>query len=398
MHCETIRFLNTFEPVTTMYRDLLPFFAGQGCRVEVVLNRAQYRAGRDPTWIVPGVQVRWMPHFGLQPQTRFAKSLLMLAYMVFGALHTLLGPRVDKNVFLTQPPLFGLWGYVHQRLRGQGYYQVLMDIYPDLAIEARVLKRDSAAARILNHLSRFALRNADGVIVIGRCMEERVVEMGVDPARIAFIPNWTDEGAIVPIVPEKNPFRREQGWQEKLIVLYSGNIGTSHYFDDILEVSLRMREMANVVFAFIGTGQRLGEIEAYKRRHGLKNIVLLPFQRQEVLAHSLSAGDVHFVSLRSGFEGLVVPSKAYGVLAAGRPILYQGPSRSEIARLIAENDIGCVVPLGDSEALHQALLAYIRDPALRKRQGERARRLAETHYSREAARSRYALLLGIHPD
>jgi glycosyltransferase involved in cell wall biosynthesis len=397
MQPETIRFLNTFEPVTTMYRDLLPFFAGHGCRVEVLLSRAQYRAGREPTWIVPGVQVHWMPHFGLQPRARLGKFLLMLAYMVFGALHTLLGPRVDKNVFLTQPPLFVLWGYLLRKLRGEAYYQVLMDIYPDLAIEAGMLKGDSAGARILKRLSRFALRNADGIIVIGRCMEGRVVEMGVDPARITFIPNWTDEGAIVPIAPGENPFRQEQGWQGKLVVLYSGNVGTSHYFDDILEVSRRMRERANVVFAFIGSGQRLGEIEAYKHEHALENIVLLPFQRQEVLAYSLSAGDVHFVSLRSGFEGLVVPSKAYGVLAAGRPILYQGPSCSEIARLVAENDIGCVVPQGDSDALYQVLHTYTRNPVLRQRLGEGARRLAEGPFSRHVACERYATALGIGP-
>jgi colanic acid biosynthesis glycosyl transferase WcaI len=390
-----IRFFNTFEPVTTFYRDLIPFLVEQGYQVEVVVSRAQYRAGRDVSWAVPGVTVRWMPSFGVQPQNRLGKLIIMLTYILGGALFSLLGPAVDKNVFLTQPPLFSVWGYVLKMLRGQSYYQVLMDIYPDVAVQGRLLSDRAFSTRFLRFLSHLSLKKAERVIVIGRCMRQRVLDMDVAPNRIIFIPNWSDQETVYPIQSRENPLRTQWGWQDKFVVLYSGNIGTSHFFDDLLEVCYRLRHHRQLLFAFIGDGQRRREIEAFKSQHGLENIVLLPFQKQELLAHSLSVADLHFVSLRAEFEGLVVPSKTYGILAAGRPVLYQGPSNSEIARLITEEDIGAVIPLNAPDQLETALLSYLNHPEQLRVQGNRARKLSEIRLSRQAACQRYASALDL---
>ena len=123
---------------------------------------------------------------------------------------------------------------------------------------------------------------------------------------------------VYPIPAAESRLRRELGLDGKFVVLYSGNMGVSHYFDDLLEVIRRCQDEAKLHFVFIGEGQRRGEIENFFRRHQPRNVSLLLFQPMEQLAESLSLGDVHFVSLRAGFEGLVVPSKVYGALAAGR--------------------------------------------------------------------------------
>ncbi|MCB9140016.1 MAG: glycosyltransferase family 4 protein [Caldilineaceae bacterium] len=395
-HPHTIRLFNTVEPVTTFYRDLIPYWEERGWQVEVVISRAEYRAGRDKTWISDKTIVRRTPALGLKAKGRPAKMAIMLSYLTFGMIYSLFGRNVDRNVFLTQPPLFFVWGVVLKKLRRQPYFIVLMDLYPDVAIEDGLLAPGGLVARLLLALSRFGLRHADGVIVIGRCMQELVAAIGVRQSRIHFIPNWTDESKVVSIQHEQNSFRQEMGWQDKFVVMYSGNVGTSHYFDDILTVCSRLRVRSDIVFAFIGHGQRRKEIEQAVEELSSDNIMLLPFQPLERLAESLSAGNLHFVSLRDNFTGLVVPSKMYGILAAGRPVIYQGSATGEMARLLTEENIGSVISIGDVKALETTILDYADHPERAKEQGEHARILMESKFGKEAACRRYSSILAPH--
>jgi colanic acid biosynthesis glycosyl transferase WcaI len=389
----TVRLFNTVEPVTTFYRDLIPYWEQRGWQVHVVISRVVYRVGRDEAWRSSQTKVRYTPAWELTAQGRLPKLFIMLAYIFFAALFSLFGPRVDRNVFLTQPPLFFIWGWVLQKLRRQPYYIVLMDLYPDVAIQDGLLAERSLLTRFLLTLSRFGLRHADGLIVIGRCMAQRLVQLGIRQDRIHIIPNWTNEEKVRALPHAENGFRQQMGWQDKFVILYSGNIGTSHYFDDLLEVCNRLREREDVRFVFIGQGQRRREVEHFQAQRQLKNIQILPFQPQKKLTESLGAGDLHFVSLRSAFTGLVVPSKSYGILAVGRPILYQGETDGEIARLIQEENVGQVVALGQPEQLEASILAYLNNPDLASEQGVRARKLAESRYSKEVACARYVEVL-----
>jgi glycosyltransferase involved in cell wall biosynthesis len=221
--------------------------------------------------------------------------------------------------------------------------------------------------------------------------------MGVPAERIHVVPNWMDERLVYPVEHDKNPFRKSQGWTDKFVVLYSGNMGFSHYFDDILSVADQLRDHEKIVLVFIGDGSRQSEVRAWARDRALTNVVLLPFQDISVLAQSLSAGDLHLVTLRESCTGLSVPSKSYGILAAGRPILYQGSQRGEIARMIVEEDVGTVVPCGDVERLRNAILKYASQTDLCQTQGRKARALAEGAYGRRRALERYAEALGIAP-
>jgi glycosyltransferase involved in cell wall biosynthesis len=164
--------------------------------------------------------------------------------------------------------------------------------------------------------------------------------------------------------------------------MYSGNMGVAHRFDDILEVAGRLKDVPEVVFVFVGGGTREGEIATFRERHGLSNIRLLPAQEREHLADSLGAADVHFVTLRSGFEGLVVPSKAYGVMAVGRPILYQGNPEGEIARMVERHGAGIVVPDADVDGLEAAVRRLLANPEEAAHLGDRARTVLVKEFGR----------------
>lgn len=390
-----VRFFNTYEPVTTFYRDLVPYLAETGLRCEVLLSAAEYRAGRgrlEEALAVPNVRVRRMPAGVARAGGRMSKLFVMAGYMVSSAVVSLFGRRRYLNFFLTQPPLFSMWGYVLKRLRGQRYCCLIMDLYPDLAVRDGMLATESLFTRLLTRMSRFALTNADAVLVIGRCMREHLVDAGLPAERVHLLTNWSDEGAIGPVAD--NPMRRELGLEDRFVVLYSGNLGMSHAFDDVLEVADRLRNIDDLRFVFIGHGARRDAVEREALKRGLPNVMFLPFQPVSKLGQSLSLGDAHLITLRTGFEGLVVPSKAYGCLAAGRAIVYQGDPGGEIARMIEEEGVGVVAPLGDPDALERAVVGLYNDRPLTAAIGARARRLAEDRYSRARSLSRYREVLG----
>ncbi|UHD15470.1 glycosyltransferase family 4 protein [Thiocapsa bogorovii] len=396
-----VRFFNTYEPVSPFYRDLLPFLAEQGMTAEVVVSSREYRGGRQPledSLRHPGLRLRRLPTGRGVVRTGPQKLWAMAGYLFGAAAYSLFGPRVRLNFFLTQPPLFALWGVVLRRLRGQRYCCLVMDLYPDVAVRDGLLSADGWLTRALTRLSRFALRRADAVVVIGRCMRDHLERDGIPADRLHLVPNWINENEVFPVPHAHNRLRRDWGLADKFVILYSGNLGISHVLDDILEAARRLRALPDLVFLFIGDGSRRREVVEWQQRYALENIRLMPFQPPERLAESLSLGDLHFISLRAGFAGLVVPSKAYGALGAGRAILYQGEPSGEIARMVAEEQIGTVIPLGDPDALTAAIRRYHADRTLAVAQGQRSLALNREKYGRDHALSRYLALFQTFAD
>jgi len=391
-----VRFFNTYEPVSPFYRDLLPFLARHGMTTEVAASSREYRSGRAPledSLRHPGVTVRRIPAGRGLVRGRAQKLWAMVSYLVGTVSYSLFGPGVRLNFFLTQPPLFALWGVVLRGVRRQSYCCLVMDLYPDVAVCDGLLRADGRLTRLLTRMSRFALRRADAVIVIGRCMRDRLAQEGIAAERLHLVPNWVNETEVVPVPDARNRLREELGLANKFVILYSGNLGVSHFLDDILEAARRLRDLPDLVFLFIGDGSRRREVSDWQERFGLENVRLLPFQPVERLAESLSLGDLHFISLRAGFAGLVVPSKAYGALAAGRAILYQGEPFGEIARMTAEEEIGSVIPLGNPDGLTETIRRYYADRTLATEEGRRALALNREKYGREHALARYLTLL-----
>lgn len=395
MSKQRIRFLNTYEPVSRHYRDLFPVLIARGWQVEVVISKAQYRAGRDTDWMIPGVQVRWVPSFGLQATSKRNKLLIMLAYLFFAPLLTLFGRGVALNVFLTQPPLFLLWGWVLRIVRRQPYIQSVMDLYPEMAIALGALPAGSALTRLLSGIAHFSMKRADGLIAIGRGMRQRLLDMGAAAERVQYIPSssWANTEAIQPLEHADNPFRDAHGWQGKFVLMFAGNIGIPQYFDDLLEVCRRLKDEPTFVMAFVGDGVRVKDLQAHQAAHGLTNIAFIPYQPPAQQSYFLSAGDAHFVSLRNGIEGLAVPSKSYSIMAAGRPIIYQGHPSGEIARMVSDYGIGFSLPVGAVDELEAAIRQYVTNPQLARAQGQRARQFAENEHNASTICARLADLM-----
>jgi glycosyltransferase involved in cell wall biosynthesis len=257
--------------------------------------------------------------------------------------------RVDAVVSMTDPPL-QVAAVTLASCRAKKKIHWAQDVYPELAEELGVIPRGGLLARVLRFISTWALRRQDEVVAVGRCMRERLIRRAVDTGKIEVIPNWS---SVAPVTAEKVQAMRERlGWEGQFIVLYSGNIGLAHDFETLTGAA-ELLEGGGVQMVFAGEGPRLEQVR--RDTAGLEHVSFLPPQPKEDLSAFLAAADAHLVSVRAGLEGLVVPSKAYGIFAAGRPIFYVGGADAEVAKVIAESGGGAVIPNGDASALAEAI-------------------------------------------
>lgn len=390
------RFLNTNEPVTTYYRDLVPYFTERGHEVELLVSKAIYRDDRKFDEFFDGMEnVKIKKTFAgpFKSYNSFlSKGFVHLFYAIHGFLYMLFGPKADVNIFLTQPPFFYLFGPLLSKWKGTPFYVVVMDLQPDEYVEFGVMKRDSWYTKWLGKKTVAAFQKAEGIIVIGRCMADVIAEKGIPREKIHFIPNWTTETVVKPVPAEENLLRRDRGWDNKFVISYGGNVGNAQLFDDFLDVAEELEEYDDLVMVLIGGGMRFKGLQEKKEQRKIKNLEMMPFLHNKYpLAMIYGAGDLNFISLRENCTGHGVPSKAYVSLAVGRPILFQGSPKCEIYRMVEEEEIGRSVR--NKEELKAAVIHFYNNRQLSKDYAVKARHLSDTKYSTAQCCSAYLDLL-----
>jgi hypothetical protein len=334
-------FLNRFgwpeEPATAqLLADLSGALAAAGHEVTVITSRP--RTGTLPLREVhAGVLIlrvkstRWA-RFGLP-----GKATDFLTFY-FGALGRLLftAGRGDAVVALTDPPLLGIGTWLAARLCGARIFHWVQDVYPEIAI----VLTGHRWLKIVEPLRNLAWRRSDGCVTLGSDMAGTLSRAGVAAEKIHLCPNWAPAGLTVQPRHAADSLRTAWRLEGKFVVAYSGNLGRVHDLGPVLAVAETLRAESGIVFVFIGGGAQRGQLESQAVERGLTNVRFFPAQPRERLAETLALGDVHLVTLLSGCEDLVFPSKLYGVATVGRPVVFIGPRECEIARLVTERGLG----------------------------------------------------------
>jgi hypothetical protein len=302
-------------------------------------------------------------------------------------------PRQDVVVCFTTPPFIAFVGILLRWLKGTKVVCWTMDLYPDVPVAAGVLRRGSLAHALFEAIDRFCLKRADRIVVLGRCMRERVVARGIDPSKVEVINVWADDREVDVRPSAGNALRREWDIGARFVIEYSGNFGIGHDGQTIYRAMDAVRTDDGLRWVVVGGGTKRAEMETFVRDHAVSNALLKPYQPRDRLGELLALGDVHLVTIAEGFAGLLVPSKFYGVLAAGRPVLYVGPRESEVADVILAADCGRVIAQGDAAGLVAAIDGLRRDPDVARGMGKRARIAFEREFTRERACARWHALL-----
>ncbi len=291
--------------------------------------------------------------------------------------------KPDAWFVMTDPPLIVNTVLKLRRRWGGRVIHHVDDVYPDLAIALGSLPQHPLVAAPWERWARRGLQHCDQVLALGECMARVLRQKGVAEERLAITPPWADGSHLYPLEHEENRFRQEIGAAaDDVVVMYSGNMGLGHRFETILEAARSLGPDRKVRFVFIGDGARKSQIEAFGRIHNLQNIIMLPYQPRERLRETLSAGDIHLISLDARVQGFIVPSKLAGILAVGRPAVFLGDDRNSVAAAIRKESCGYVVSEGEVAKFRQIIADLAKDPESRLRLGRAARHLFEKQYDR----------------
>ena len=312
----------------------------------------------------------------------------VLSYASFFAgamVQGLRGPKPALVVTLTTPPLVSLLGTLLKSLRGSQHFIWEMDMYPDIAVDLNVLKQRSIVTRLIGILADIPRKRADGIIALGEDMKARLVARGIAEDKIVVAENWADGDEIVP-----GPFP-----DGPLVVHYSGTFGLAHEEHTIALAMRELRDDCRFHFVFVGGGARRGPLEEFCRREGIHNAEFRSYASRSDLSRSFAEGHLGLVTQIPETEGSVVPSKSYGIMAAGRPMLYVGPRGATPARLLDRHDCGWRIEPGDADGMVRLLARLEQDRGLVRESGARARHAFEKYYDRPIGVARILSILGL---
>lgn len=369
--------------------DLAFDLARDGYDIHVVASRLLYDnpAGELPPYeVVQGVKVHrvWSTRFGRDNLVARAMDYFTFYLGAIWSLWRLAG-RDTVLVAKTDPPLISLVVAPVARLRQATLVNWLQDLFPEVAGMLGMKLVRGPVLRLLQGLRNASLRAARTNVVLGRRMEALVRGQGIPGSQVRIIPNWADGEQIVPVPRAGNPLRQQWGLDGKFVVGYSGNLGRAHEFNTILDAAERLSGHPDIVFLFIGGGAQRDTVEEGARRRGLQNLQFQPYQPRSRLAESLGVADVHLVSLNPALEGLIVPSKFYGVAAAGRATLFVGDPQGEVPQVLQEAGCGFGVGSGDPQELVRCITALAGDRALCESMGRNARAVFDQRFERKLA-------------
>ncbi len=378
--------------------DLTVRLVQRGLAVHVLCSRQLYE---DPLTRLPvsevigGVQVHRLRTTRFGRNSMGGRALDYLSFHVACLVKLLqLLRRGDMVVAKTDPPLISVVAAVAIRLRRARLINWLQDIFPEVASQLGVSPLPAVLDAALRRVRDASLRAASLNVVLGERMGGYLAGRDIGSSEIRIIENWSD--AVQPLPPQSSSLRAELKLSECFVVGYSGNLGLAHDFRAILESAVHLRSDRQIVFLMIGGGANMARLKAQVAQLGLGNMRFLPYQPRERLSDSLAAADVHLACLKPELEGLIVPSKCYGVFAAGRPLIFIGDPDGDIPRIVRTFGCGRVVEDGDGLTLARLISELKDDPAARSTMGSEARRLFLERYTADRAADEWCDALRKH--
>jgi putative colanic acid biosynthesis glycosyltransferase WcaI len=374
--------------------------ARHGCEVTVVAGRAVNTSRRrDNGGLRPvmheahhGVRILRANGTRFRPRRFAGRAANYLTYLGSAAVAARQVGRPDVVVALTDPPVVGLTALWTARRSGARFVFLCEDVFPEVATLLDDF-HNAFVNRTLDRINRRLLRDADAVVALGDRMRRRLVEeKGADPSRLHVIHNWADCEAIVP-GPKDNTFSRSLGIADQFVFMHSGNIGHSQNLDVLVAAADRLRSRERLTFLIVGEGARRTALEAEVARRRLTNVKFADYQPKADLHESFAAADAFLVALKPGIEGFIVPSKLYGILAAGRPYVAATDPSCEAAEIIRRHHCGLLARPGDPDDLAEKIVALYEDPAATRAMGVNARAAALRFDRRHAVASYHDLFL-----
>lgn len=367
--------------------DVAAEMARRGYRVVVLTAGRGYD---DPSVKYParefldGVEVHRLPLSSLGKGSIAMRLLGGTLFMVQAVARGVFTRRLRFILVSTSPPMCSVAALILATLRRAPIKYWVMDVNPDQMIALNRIERDAWSVRLFERFNRLILGRAMDVIALDRFMAERLARKCDDTAKLQVIPPWPHEDHLAEVRHEDNPFRKKHDLQGRFVIMYSGNHGPSNPISTILEAAGELVDEKELVFMFIGGGIGKKEVEQAILA-GASNVRSLPYQPLSEIKYSLSAADVHLVTVGTSVVGIVHPCKVYGAMAVSRPVLLVGPKPCHVSDLLDQHSFGWHVAHGDLDGAVLAIREILATPRSELvAMGARARRVITDHLSKRA--------------
>jgi glycosyltransferase involved in cell wall biosynthesis len=338
-----------------------------------------------------GVRIIRVASTSFERSKLLARGANYVSYLVAALFRGIRGRRPDVVLCMTDPPIVADVALVVARRFRAPLVVISQDVFPEIAVQLKRLENPILMS-LLRGLVGYYLRRADRIVAIGETMRRRLEEKGAQPERLRVIPNWIDTTRLGPL-EKANPWARNIGLDKKFVVMHSGNVGHAQDLDSLVRAATFLRDLDDLQIMIIGTGARHAELVALAELLEVDQVRFLYYQSRGVLPQSLSSADVHVVGLAPGLAGYVVPSRLYGILAVGRPVIVAADPESETAQVVKGIGCGIVVPSARPELLARAIRDAHDGRYDLQAMGLRGREWVEREADRSVAVRRYRDLL-----
>ena len=361
--------------------------------VEVWAGQSTYTRSRKmpKEYDYEGMTIRYLPSTRFHKSRWIGRVINMLTFTASAAFHLLLSKDKTPVFTHTTPPSLGIilaWICKH---KGRKFTYILLDIFPEGLVRLGKLS-DNVFVKAWRRMFIKTLKRSNKILVLGRDMSDYVLSIYPGSKnKIQYVPHWQDENLIKPIDFSKNPFILKNNLLDQFVVQYSGNMGLWNNMEPI--GSAAAKSISGVTFLFIGGGMRHKELLATLENSTTDNVRLFPFQPVENLNVTLTACHVALVSLRKGMEGMAVPSKIYGILASGVPVIALVPNNSEIAYVVNEEECGLVTDPDSVDALIEAINFLKNHQNLCEKMGKNARKAFIKKYTTSIIAEQYEKII-----
>ncbi|UXH43197.1 glycosyltransferase family 4 protein [Rossellomorea vietnamensis] len=327
--------------------------------------------------------------------SKVSRIKYIFTYFILANVALLKENSIDAIYTISQPPVLGgLIGSIGKFFKRSKHIYNIQDFNPEQAMAVSYTNKQF----IFNwakKVDKLSCSYSDCVIVVGNDMKQTLKDRfgsNKTPNHVV-INNWTDEDEIKPLSKYETKithFLKDNELENKFIIMYSGNIGLYYDLENIIKISQHFKDYKDLAFVFIGEGAVKSEMQSYIRENNISNVHFLPYQPKEFIKYSLNAADVHLVVNQKGIKGVSVPSKIYGVMAAGKPILGVLEKDSEAEILISKSNSGHVVEPQDYEGIIEKVEYYYQmDKADLKILGDNGRDYLDKYLKRDISINKY---------
>jgi colanic acid biosynthesis glycosyl transferase WcaI len=321
--------------------------------VTVVTGMVRRSDVHPGAYVRNGVKVVRVKSTSFDRRRLWLRALNYLSYLFASVTAALRQPRPHIVLCMTDPPIIANVALIVARRFRAPLVVITQDVFPEIAVELNRITNPLVIG-LLRKAVREYLRRADHIVAIGDRMKARLIEKGADSRRVTVIPNWTDTQFLEP-QPHDNEWSRTHGLATDFVVMHSGNVGHAQNLDAFVRAGSFLRDLDRLSLVVVGSGARLADLVGLGETLEVDSLRFLPYQPLDVLPESLSAGDVHVVGLARGLAGYVVPSRLYGILSVGRPVIVAAEEGTETVDVVRAADCGIVVPPGRPELLAEAI-------------------------------------------